>query len=107
MVEILGVISEPDVCLVMEFLKHGSLQSYLAINREVLDHKKLLSFALDISTGMDYLGRKSIVHRDLATRNILVADENTVKISDFGLAQVMGKNDYYILQTNRDLPIKW
>ncbi|XP_033221595.1 tyrosine-protein kinase hopscotch isoform X2 [Belonocnema kinseyi] len=106
-VEILGVISEPDVCLVMEFLKHGSLQSYLAINREVLDHRKLLSFALDIATGMDYLGRKSIVHRDLATRNILVADENTVKISDFGLAQVMGKNDYYILQTNRDLPIKW
>ncbi|XP_051167397.1 tyrosine-protein kinase hopscotch [Leptopilina boulardi] len=106
-VEILGVISEPDVCLVMEFLKHGSLQSYLAINHEVLKEKKLLHFALDISTGMEYLGQKSIVHRDLAARNILVADENRVKISDFGLAQVMGKNDYYILQTDRDLPIKW
>ncbi|XP_046425755.1 tyrosine-protein kinase hopscotch isoform X1 [Neodiprion fabricii] len=106
-VEILGVISEPEVCLVMEFVKHGSLQSYLAINRETLTHRKLLGFALDIATGMDYLGRKSIVHRDLAARNILVASENRVKISDFGLAQVTGINDYYILQTNRDLPIKW
>lgn len=91
----------------MEFVQHGSLHSYLAINRETLTHKMLLGFALDISTGMEYLGRKSIVHRDLAARNILVADENRVKISDFGLAQVTGKNDYYILQTNRDLPVKW
>ncbi|KAK2578134.1 hypothetical protein KPH14_012606 [Odynerus spinipes] len=106
-VEILGVISEPEVCLVMEFVKHGSLQSYLALHRQTLTHKKLLGFALDIATGMDYLGHKSIVHRDLAARNILVADESRVKISDFGLAQVTGKNDYYILQTNRDLPIKW
>lgn len=57
--------------------------------------------------GMDYLGTMNIVHRDLAARNILVVDENHVKISDFGLAQVMGTNDYYILKTNRELPIKW
>jgi Janus kinase 2 len=56
---------------------------------------------------MDYLGTMNIVHRDLAARNILVVDENHVKISDFGLAQVMGTNDYYILKTNRELPIKW
>lgn len=106
-VEILGVISEPEVCLVMEYVKHGSLQSYLSIHKQELTHRKLLGFALDIATGMDYLGSMSIVHRDLAARNILVADENKVKISDFGLAQVTGKNDYYILQTDRGLPIKW
>ncbi|KAK9304330.1 hypothetical protein QLX08_004310 [Tetragonisca angustula] len=106
-VEILGVISEPEVCLVMEYVKHGSLQSYLSIHKQELTHRRLLGFALDIATGMDYLGSMSIVHRDLAARNILVADENKVKISDFGLAQVTGKNDYYILQTDRGLPIKW
>lgn len=59
------------------------------------------------SQGMAYLGKKNIVHRDLAARNILVASENHVKISDFGLAQVVEQNSYYILKTNRELPIKW
>lgn len=56
---------------------------------------------------MAYLGSKNIVHRDLAARNILVASDNHVKISDFGLAQVLEKNHYYILKTHRELPIKW
>ncbi|KAJ8947272.1 hypothetical protein NQ318_014168 [Aromia moschata] len=107
-VKILGVKREPEICLVMEFVQHGSLQSYLKIYKESLQEGQLLKYALDIAKGMDYLGKKNIVHRDLAARNILVVDENHVKISDFGLAQVMGTNDYYILKTtNRELPIKW
>lgn len=56
---------------------------------------------------MEYLGQMKIVHRDLAARNVLVADEFNVKISDFGLAQFVGPSDYYISQTNRELPVKW
>ncbi|KAJ8934141.1 hypothetical protein NQ314_013551, partial [Rhamnusium bicolor] len=106
-VEILGVLREPEISLVMEFVHHGSLQSYLKIYKESLQEAQLLKYALDIAKGMEYLGRKNIVHRDLAARNILVVDENHVKISDFGLAQVVGTNDYYILKTERELPIKW
>ncbi|KMQ94378.1 tyrosine-protein kinase hopscotch [Lasius niger] len=105
-VKILGNISEPK-CLIMEFVEHGSLQNYLLLHRTTLTPKKLLHFALDISTGMDYLGSKNVVHRDLAARNILVASETHVKISDFGLAQRTKAGDYYMLQTIRDLPMKW
>ncbi|XP_044747142.1 tyrosine-protein kinase hopscotch [Coccinella septempunctata] len=106
-IEILGVVRDPEILLIMEFVPHGSLQSYLKIYKDSLHTKQLLNYALDITKGMNYLGQKNIVHRDLAARNILVVDENHIKISDFGLAQAMGTNEYYILKTNRELPIKW
>lgn len=107
-VQIKGVVHEPEVSLVMEFVQHGSLKSYLKIHHDkLLLDKHLLKFALDVARGMEYLGQKNIVHRDLAARNILVVDEFNVKISDFGLAQVMGQNDYYIIRSNRELPIPW
>lgn len=36
-----------------------------------------------------------VLHGDLAARNILLADNNIVKICDFGLAKSMYKNENY------------
>lgn len=55
---------------------------------------------------MNYLVKKNIIHRDLAARNILV-DRDSVKISDFGLAQKADSNGYYIGHSKRKIPIKW
>jgi len=58
--------------------------------------------------GMAYLGENNVVHRDLATRNILVVAEDLVKISDFGLARQVGYNGYYAIRDNgKKLPIHW
>ena len=38
---------------------------------------------------MEYLQSKRIVHRDLAARNVLVQSSRQVKITDFGLAQML------------------
>lgn len=48
-VGILGVLREPEIALVMEFIEHGSLQSYLKIHRESLHIKQLLKYSLDIA----------------------------------------------------------
>lgn len=55
---------------------------------------------------MEYLASNNIIHRDLAARNILV-DSDSVKISDFGLAQRADPDGYYIAHSNREIPIKW
>ncbi|XP_050456065.1 tyrosine-protein kinase hopscotch [Cataglyphis hispanica] len=110
-VQILGCIWEYK-CLIMEFVEFGSLLKLLHDQRKYYNNvskitRKLLFYALDIATGMDYLSSKNIVHRDLAARNILVASETQVKISDFGLAQEK-ENDYYKLKTpSRHLPMRW
>lgn len=41
-----------------------------------------------------------MLHGDLAARNILLADDNVVKICDFGLARSIYKNDEYQKKEN-------
>ncbi|KAI5642987.1 protein tyrosine kinase domain-containing protein [Phthorimaea operculella] len=107
-VEILGYSCVDDVLIVMEYLELGSLQHYLKYQGDTLRTVNLLRFAKDIASGMDYISAKNMVHRDLAARNILVVDKNRVKISDFGLARIIPREeDQYRLQTDRELPFKW
>ncbi|KAG7264469.1 hypothetical protein CRUP_022575 [Coryphaenoides rupestris] len=57
---------------------------------------------------MDYLATKRYIHRDLATRNILVESEMRVKIGDFGLTKVLPKDkDYYTVIKPGESPIFW
>ncbi|XP_026121269.1 tyrosine-protein kinase JAK2-like [Carassius auratus] len=60
---------------------------------------KLLLYASQICKGMDYLASRRYVHRDLATRNILVESEFRVKIGDFGLTKVLPQDkEYYTVR---------
>ena len=55
-----------------------------------LTEKSLYQMARQVAEGMNYLTKSRIIHGDIAARNILVGENLTCKISDFGLA-----NDVY------------
>ncbi|XP_026994267.1 tyrosine-protein kinase JAK2 isoform X2 [Tachysurus fulvidraco] len=94
--------------LVMEYLPFGSLRDYLSKNRVRIDHKKLVHYASQICKGMEYLANKRYIHRDLATRNILVESESQVKIGDFGLTKVLPQDkEYYKVKEPGESPIFW
>ncbi|KAM4532916.1 tyrosine-protein kinase JAK2a [Fundulus diaphanus] len=94
--------------LIMEYLPFGSLRDYLMKHKDHIDSKKLLHYSSQICKGMDYLGGKRYIHRDLATRNILVESELRVKIGDFGLTKVLPQDkEYYTVREPGESPIFW
>ncbi|XP_077389475.1 tyrosine-protein kinase JAK1 [Festucalex cinctus] len=94
--------------LIMEYLPLGSLKDYLPDNKSKISLSTLLSYSTQICYGMDYLGSLNYIHRDLAARNVLVENERTVKIGDFGLTKSI-KDDklYYTVKDDTDSPIYW
>ena len=56
----------------------------------------------DTCKGMAYLESKKVVHRDLAARNVLISENTTAKVADFGLAK-----DEAVLGDGGKIPIKW
>uniref|UniRef100_A0A4W4H717 Tyrosine-protein kinase n=1 Tax=Electrophorus electricus TaxID=8005 RepID=A0A4W4H717_ELEEL len=94
--------------LVMEYLPYGSLRDYLSKNRDRIDNKKLVHYASQICKGMEYLANRRYIHRDLATRNVLVESEFRVKIGDFGLTKVLPQDkEYYKVKEPGESPIFW
>ncbi|XP_014044951.2 tyrosine-protein kinase JAK1 isoform X2 [Salmo salar] len=106
-----GVCSEEGgrtTKLIMEYLPAGSLKDYLPWRKHQTDLKRLLHYALQICQGMDYLGSQRFIHRDLAARNVLVENESTVKIGDFGLTKSMKEDkSYYTVKEETDSPVFW
>lgn len=56
---------------------------------------------------MNYLEDRRLVHRDLAARNVLVKTPQHVKITDFGLAKLLGAEEKEYHAEGGKVPIKW
>lgn len=70
--------------LVMEYCKNGTLNDRL---RQPVDNKMQYTWLAQLASGMLYLHGHDIVHRDLKTENILISENNDIKISDFGISR--------------------
>ncbi|XP_031565299.1 tyrosine-protein kinase CSK-like [Actinia tenebrosa] len=104
LVQLLGVsLDGSPVYIVTEYCGKGSLIDYLrSRGRTVIGQKDLVGFGRDVAAGLEYLESKNLVHRDVAARNVLIDDNASAKLSDFGLAREANFN-----QEGGKFPIKW
>jgi tRNA A-37 threonylcarbamoyl transferase component Bud32 len=75
-----------ELYIVMEFVAGPNLEKVLF--DEELDAAKAVSLIGQIAAGLDAAHARGIIHRDVKPSNILLADDGTVKIADFGLTHV-------------------
>ncbi|TYI56202.1 hypothetical protein E1A91_D11G193100v1 [Gossypium mustelinum] len=89
----------PNLCIVTEFMARGSIYDYLHKQRGVFKLPSLLKVAVDVSKGMNYLHQNNIIHRDLKTANLLMDENQVVKVADFGVARVQSQSGVMTAET--------
>lgn len=72
-----------------------------------VDIDDLLRFSLQVAQGLDFLANQNCIHRDVAARNVLLAEGRVAKICDFGLARDIMNDSNYVVKGNARLPVKW
>uniref|UniRef100_A0A452TVU4 Receptor protein-tyrosine kinase n=1 Tax=Ursus maritimus TaxID=29073 RepID=A0A452TVU4_URSMA len=95
---LLGICLTSTVQLITQLMPFGCLLDY------VREHKDNIGSQY---CGMNYLEDRRLVHRDLAARNVLVKTPQHVKITDFGLAKLLGAEEKEYHAEGGKVPIKW
>lgn len=110
--------TENPVFMVMEYLCYGNLLHFLWDAREPSKRESdpvynvtelsLSTMVKDVAQGMGYLQQIRVIHGDIAARNIVVGENGTCKLSDFGLSSDVYRYGH-IKQGMREIavPLKW
>lgn len=83
------VFNMKEFCMIFEYCK-ANLRNYMKTLKQSkcsIDNGLLKKFSYQIILGINYLHSNCLLHRDLKPDNILLDDNNNVKICDFGLAR--------------------
>lgn len=72
-----------------------------------ISYARLLDFTSQIANGMKYLEGRKIVHKDLAARNCILTENNSVKITDVAMGISLFNSDYSQVRGRRSAPIRW
>lgn len=72
--------------LAMEFVRGQTLREFIKENSVSLP--KILDIILQIASALQAAHRNNIVHRDIKPENIIISEDGTAKVLDFGLAKI-------------------
>ncbi|MCR3746344.1 serine/threonine-protein kinase [Lentzea californiensis] len=75
--------------LIMEYLPSKSLSAVLS-ERGTLPPRDVASIGMQVASALAAAHNAGIVHRDIKPGNILLGDDGTVKITDFGISRATG-----------------
>ena len=83
--------------IVMEYIEGKTLKNLIK-KRGALTLSEVIDIMLQLSSGLACAHDSFIIHRDIKPQNVLIKDDGSVKITDFGIAMALNSNE--LTQTN-------
>ena len=83
--------------IVMEYIRGRTLKQLIQL-RGALHKEEALSIMKQLLSAISEAHKQNIIHRDIKPQNVLVKDDGTVKITDFGIA--LAHNAVQLTQTD-------
>src|SRR5512136_550354 len=102
----IAALNHPYICqlhdigpdyLVLEYIEGKPLSC-------PLPEREAVRLAIQIAAALEAAHRKGIIHRDLKPGNIMVTDEGSVKLLDFGLAKLYENDTSISSSATADMP---
>ena len=90
-VPVYDFVEQDGLCLlVMERLGGGTLDAYA---RDGIEAPAACAAVIALCSGLQYAHERGVLHRDVKPGNVLVANDGLVKVTDFGIAKVLGGSE--------------
>ena len=90
-VPVYDFVEQDGLCLlVMERLGGGTLDAYA---RDGIEGPAGCAAVIALCSGLQYAHERGVLHRDVKPGNVLVANDGLVKVTDFGIAKVLGGSE--------------
>lgn len=90
-------VSETEMFLIYNYLPGGNLETFIQErSTRTVDWKIIHKIALDVASALAYLHEHCVprvLHRDVKPSNILLDNQFTAYLSDFGLARLLGTSE--------------